>query len=96
MGNVGNFSISIELGLTAEEHVALTDVPSNRKSAKDLISKFNQEILTTKHTTNKEEIFEEALQENEHQNSKSPTKNTEENPSKDEDKSESTGQMKLF
>lgn len=96
MGNVGNFSISIELGLTAEEHVALTDVPSNRKSAKDLISKFNQEILTTKHTTNKEEIFEKALQENEHQNSKSPTKNTEKNPSKDEDKSESTGQMKLF
>ena len=96
MGDANNFSISILLGFTAEEHVALTDIPSNRKSAKDLITKFNEKILTAERTINEEKKLNETFQVKDDQISNSMTENLDEISMKDMDDSESTGQMKLF
>jgi len=96
MGDANNFSISIQLGFTAEEHVALTDIPSNRKSAKDLITKFNEKILTAERTINEEKKLNETFQVKDDQISNSMTENLDEISMKDMDDSESTGQMKLF
>lgn len=96
MGDVHNFSISIQLGLTAEEHIALTDIPSNRTSAKNLIDEFNQKILTISRTKNEERKSVEAFHEPVIHHSNSMTEETDKDSTKDEDKSEPTGQMKLF
>ena len=96
MGDVNNFSISIQLGLTAEEHVALTDIPSNRKSAKDIIHEFNEKIQTTQRTNIDEKKSVEPIHEPEIQLSNSTIEDIVENSTKDEDNSEPSGQMKLF
>lgn len=81
IGNPNQFSFSYELGLTAEEHVALTDIPSNRQSAKEIYLLYNQ--------NNVEKVVQEAV-ELEIEDIEVPDE------SSDEDDGSSTGQMTLF
>ena len=41
LGNIDDFSISIDLGLTGDEHAALCGLPKTRKSTKELIARYN-------------------------------------------------------
>ena len=41
VGNIDDFGISIDLGLTGDEHAALCGLPKTRKSTKELISRYN-------------------------------------------------------
>ena len=41
VGNVDDFGISIDLGLTGDEHAALCGLPKTRKSTKELIARYN-------------------------------------------------------
>tara|TARA_B100000886_G_scaffold71822_1_gene45909 strand:- start:4190 stop:5707 length:1518 start_codon:yes stop_codon:yes gene_type:complete len=41
VGRIDDFTISIDLGLTGNEHAALCGLPKTRKSTKELISRFN-------------------------------------------------------
>ena len=81
IGNPNQFSFSYELGLTAEEHVALTDIPSNRQSAKEIYLLYNQ--------NNVEKVVQEVM-EIEIEDLEGPDE------SSDEDDGPSTGQMTLF
>lgn len=41
VGNIDDFGISIDLGLTGDEHAALCGLPKTRKSTKELIARYN-------------------------------------------------------
>ena len=41
VGNIDDFTISIDLGLTGNEHAALCGLPKTRKSTKELVSRYN-------------------------------------------------------
>ena len=41
VGNVDDFAISIDLGLTGDEHAALCGLPKTRKSTKELVARYN-------------------------------------------------------
>ena len=41
VGNVDDFAISIDLGLTGDEHAALCGLPKSRKSTKELVARYN-------------------------------------------------------
>lgn len=42
IGDASDFTISLSLGFSAEEHVSLAGLPLSRKSTKELISKYNE------------------------------------------------------
>lgn len=81
IGNPHQFSLSLELGLAADEHVALTDIPSNRQSAKEILNLYNQNEVEQ----NVKEFVEENVE---------PNDDFEE--SNDEDDGPAFGQMTLF
>ena len=41
VGSVDHFAISIDLGLTGDEHAALCGLPRTRKSTKELVARYN-------------------------------------------------------
>ena len=41
VGNIDDFRISIDLGLTGDEHAALCGLPKTRKSTKELVARYN-------------------------------------------------------
>ena len=41
VGNIDDFAISIDLGLTGDEHAALCGLPKTRKSTKELVARYN-------------------------------------------------------
>ena len=41
VGNINDFAISIDLGLTGDEHAALCGLPKSRKSTKELVARYN-------------------------------------------------------
>ena len=41
VGNINDFTISIDLGLTGDEHAALCGLPKSRKSTKELVARYN-------------------------------------------------------
>lgn len=50
VGNVDDFTISIDLGLTGDEHAALCGLPKTRKSTKELIARYNLIEAKRKHS----------------------------------------------
>jgi hypothetical protein len=42
VGDASDFTISLSLGLTAEEHASLAGLPLSRRSTKDLIANYNE------------------------------------------------------
>jgi hypothetical protein len=42
VGDASDFTISLSLGFTAEEHASLAGLPLSRKSTKDLIANYNE------------------------------------------------------
>ena len=49
VGMIDDFTLSIDLGLTGDEHAALCGLPKTRKSTKELIARYNL-IQSKKHT----------------------------------------------
>ena len=41
VGNIDDFTISMDLGLTGDEHAALCGLPKTRKSTKELVARYN-------------------------------------------------------
>jgi hypothetical protein len=41
LGNIEDFSISMSLGLTGDEHAALCGLTKSRKSTKELVARYN-------------------------------------------------------
>ena len=56
LGESNHFDISLSLGLTAEEHANICGMPLNRKSTKDLISRYN--LIQSEIESPKEEIID--------------------------------------
>ncbi|MDE0954469.1 MAG: hypothetical protein OR994_07310, partial [Candidatus Poseidoniales archaeon] len=42
VGDASDFTISLSLGFTAEEHASLAGLPLSRRSTKDLIANYNE------------------------------------------------------
>ena len=49
VGNIDDFSISIDLGLTGDEHAALCGLTKSRKSTKELVARYNLIEAERKH-----------------------------------------------
>ena len=96
MGDVQNFSISFQLGFSAEEHIALTDIPSNRSSAKELMKEFNEQIQIVSQILEEEGNVEETPHESGAQQFDPLPEDTDNVSTKDGDDSVPSGQMKLF
>ena len=69
IGNIDDFTISIDLGLTGDEHAALCGLPKSRKSTKELVARYNlieseqsniNEIAVIEEIQSDEEIIEES------------------------------------
>ena len=41
VGNIDDFTISMDVGLTGDEHAALCGLPKSRKSTKELVARYN-------------------------------------------------------
>ena len=78
--NSDDFSISIALGLSPEEHVAICGLPISHRSTKELMERYAKE-LEKSGLDNQSPVVEE--------NTDAQTENEEESPS-------DSGQMKLF
>ena len=83
LGESNHFDISLSLGLTAEEHANICGMPVNRKSTKDLISRYN--LIQSEIESPKEEIIDIPTASEEES-----TEMMEETPKRD------TGQSTLF
>jgi len=69
VGNIDDFAISIDLGLTGDEHAALCGLPKSRKSTKELVARYNliesersnlNEIAVIEEIQSSEDIIEES------------------------------------
>ena len=69
VGNSDDFTISIDLGLTGDEHAALCGLPKSRKSTKELVARYNliesersnhNEIAAIEEIQSSEDIIEES------------------------------------
>ena len=69
VGNIDDFAISIDLGLTGDEHAALCGLPKSRKSTKELVARYNliesersnlNEISVIEEIQSSEDIIEES------------------------------------
>ena len=69
VGNIDDFTISIDLGLTGDEHAALCGLPKSRKSTKELVARYNlieseqsniNEIAAVEEIQSSEDIIEES------------------------------------
>ena len=69
VGNIDDFTISIDLGLTGDEHAALCGLPKSRKSTKELVARYNlieseqsniNEIAVVEEIQSDEDIIEES------------------------------------
>tara|TARA_B100000965_G_C19601194_1_gene762793 strand:+ start:2305 stop:3822 length:1518 start_codon:yes stop_codon:yes gene_type:complete len=69
VGNIDDFTISIDLGLTGDEHAALCGLPKSRKSTKELVARYNliesersnlNELAVVEEIQSSEDIIEEA------------------------------------
>ena len=69
VGNIDDFTISIDLGLTGDEHAALCGLPKSRKSTKELVARYNlieseqsniNEIAVVEEIQSSEDIIEES------------------------------------
>ena len=69
VGNSDDFTISIDLGLTGDEHAALCGLPKSRKSTKELVARYNliesergnhNEIAAIEEIESSEDIIEES------------------------------------
>jgi len=83
VGDPNDFSISLNLNLSGEEHATLAGLPLSRRSTKDLISQFNEEKLSLLESID-DEIIDEIIEDND---SVANDENNEDRPS---------GQMTLF
>ena len=71
VGNIDDFTISIDLGLTGDEHAALCGLPKSRKSTKELVARYNliesersnlNEIAVIEEIESSKDIIEESKQ----------------------------------
>ena len=69
VGNIDDFTISIDLGLTGDEHAALCGLPKSRKSTKELVARYNliesersnlKEIAVIEEIQSTEDMIEES------------------------------------
>ena len=56
LGESNHFEISLSLGLTAEEHASICGMPLNRKSTKELISRYN--LVQSESVSSKDEMID--------------------------------------
>jgi replication factor C large subunit len=85
IGDSTEFSLSIRLGFSGEEHASMAGLPLSRRSTKDLIEAYNEELaayMAAQETVQSApiEIIEEPVVE----------------PEKNDEESSPSGQMKLF
>ena len=74
LGNIDDFSISMSLGLTGDEHAALCGLTKSRKSTKELVARYNliesQRVISPPIIVEAEEPENEPLEKGEEKSNK--------------------------
>jgi hypothetical protein len=97
LGDASLFDVSLDLGLSPEEHISLTGLAKSRRTTKDLMKAYE-----AAYTTRMEEVQRArendavAQKEQTVQLAAKPIEQGEPSPEEDEDPSPSPGQMTLF
>lgn len=97
LGDASLFDVSLELGLSPEEHISLTGLAKSRRTTKDLMKAYE-----AAYTAQMEEAYRAresdavAKKEETVQSSPKPIEQGEPSPEDDEEPGPSPGQMTLF